>query len=36
VKKFRTEYEQHITEKRCPFGSGHHGHSKSGQAATAN
>lgn len=25
VKKFRAEYEQHITEKRCPFGSkGHH------------
>jgi hypothetical protein len=27
VKKFRTEYEQHITEKRCPFGaSKSHGH----------
>lgn len=22
VKKFRAEYEQHVTEKRCPFGSG--------------
>ena len=26
VKKFRTEYEQHITEKRCPFGKSAHGH----------
>ena len=26
VKKFRTEYEQHITEKRCPFGLSAHGH----------
>ena len=24
VKKFRTEYEQHVTEKRCPFGSSAH------------
>jgi NADH-quinone oxidoreductase subunit F len=26
VKKFRTEYEQHISEKRCPFGTSAHGH----------
>jgi NADH-quinone oxidoreductase subunit F len=24
VKKFRTEYEQHVTEKRCPFGAAAH------------
>jgi NADH-quinone oxidoreductase subunit F len=24
VKKFRTEYEQHVTEKRCPFGASAH------------
>lgn len=23
VKKFRSEYERHITEKKCPFGAGH-------------
>jgi NADH-quinone oxidoreductase subunit F len=23
VKKFRSEYERHITEKQCPFGGGH-------------
>lgn len=26
VKKFRSEYEQHITEKRCPFGGQARGH----------